>query len=55
MTDLIVAIPTHQRPNLLVRTLRSLGECKRPESYRCTYVVENGGEFGAADVAGRDH
>lgn len=51
MTEMIVVIPTHNRAELLGRTLRSLAECSRPERYRCTYVVENGGEFGAAEVA----
>lgn len=37
-----VVIPTAGRSGLIERTLRSLAECERPETYQRTLVVENG-------------
>ena len=52
MTDKMVAIiPTSGRPLLLHRTLRSLAECRRPNIYRGTVVVENGGRKEAEQTA----
>jgi GT2 family glycosyltransferase len=48
--DLAVHIATAQRPDLLARTLSSLGECRLPECYRETVVVENGPRGGAEGV-----
>lgn len=53
-----VLIPTHGRPTLLDRSLRSLTACRLPARYRETVVVENGSRAGAeavvAEVA-REH
>ncbi|MGD0461475.1 MAG: glycosyltransferase [Tepidisphaeraceae bacterium] len=48
--DLIVNIATAGRPDLLRRTLQSLGECRLPAGYREAVVVENGPRAGAEDV-----
>lgn len=50
--DLSVVIPTAGRPDLLERTLRSLGQCGLPEGYRGVWVVENGAAAGARAVVG---
>lgn len=47
MTKLAIIIPTHNRNELLQRTLRSLSECVPPNSHVELVVVENGGRFGA--------
>ena len=49
---LTVVIPTHGRPDLLVRTLTSLAECDLPANYAGCVVAENGGEHGAAAACG---
>ena len=46
-----VVIPTHNRNDLLQRTLESLSQVELPESYHQTIVIENGGRFGAEQVA----
>lgn len=48
--SITVLIPSHQRPELLERTLESLAECDLPDGYQTTVVVENGGTFGAEAV-----
>jgi GT2 family glycosyltransferase len=47
---LIVVIPTHNRVELLHRTLNSLSDCQLPSSYDRTIVIENGGQFGAESI-----
>lgn len=47
---LYVVIATHERTKLLRRTLDSLAECEKPESYRATIVVENGSKAGTERV-----
>ena len=42
-----VVIPTHGRPDLLVRTLASLARCELPEGYAGCVVIENGSRDGA--------
>jgi glycosyltransferase involved in cell wall biosynthesis len=49
--DLVVIIPTADRPNLLKRTLNSLCVCKKPSIYRETIVVENGSNRSSIEVA----
>ena len=44
-----VVIPTHGRPDLIVRTLSELAKCDLPENYRGCVVAENGGENGVRD------
>ncbi len=46
-TPLTVVIPTHGRPDLLVRTLDSLAQCDLPRGYAGCVVAENGGKHGA--------
>ena len=41
-----VVIPTHGRPDLIVRTLRELAKCDLPVGYRGCVVAENGGKHG---------
>jgi GT2 family glycosyltransferase len=48
--DAVVAIATSGRPDLLTRTLKSLGQCQLPSGYRETLVIENGSRAGAEDV-----
>ncbi len=50
MTSLVVLIPTHGRPSLLGRTLRSVAACERPEGYAECLVIENGPLAGAKTV-----
>ncbi|MCC6491847.1 MAG: glycosyltransferase [Pirellulales bacterium] len=50
MVQLVVIIPTHDRNELLRRTLASLAQCSLPPGYARTIVVENGGRFGADAV-----
>lgn len=50
MFDLIVNIATAGRPDLLMRTLQSLGQCRLPAGYKQTVVIENGPQAGAEDV-----
>lgn len=50
---LYVLIPTHGRPSLLDRTLKSLSQCQHPGAYRATYVIENGSNAGAEEVVER--
>ena len=45
-----VVIPTHERTELLQRTLTSLSQCDLPGSYQGTLVVENGSKVGAESV-----
>ena len=52
--NLYVVIATHDRPDLLKRTLESLAQCTQPETYRATAVVENGSKSGT-EVIVRDH
>ncbi len=47
---LVILIPTHNRNELLERTLNSLSECEFPNEYEKTIVIENGGEFGASNI-----
>jgi len=47
---LYVLIATHDRLELLRRTLDSLSECTQPEAYRSTIVVENGSKSGAENI-----
>lgn len=48
---MIVAIPTDgTRPDLLRRTLDSLGRCSRPPAHRATIVVENGARRGVEEM-----
>ena len=47
---LTIVIATHNRCDLLRRTLETLAQCTLPDCYRATLVVENGGEFGADQV-----
>lgn len=48
--DTAVVIATCGRPELLRRTLSSLGAARRPDSVRKVLVVENGGAQGAGEV-----
>lgn len=48
--NLYIVIPTHNRRDLLERTLNSLTNCKFPSSYASTIVVENGGKFGTEEL-----
>jgi glycosyltransferase involved in cell wall biosynthesis len=50
MFDLCVIIATAGRPELLKRTLQSLGQCRLPAGYQRTIVVENGSQAGAEEV-----
>src|SRR5579872_392017 len=50
VVDLVVNIPTSGRPDLLRRTLGSLGECELPAGYVETLVIENGPRAGAEEV-----
>lgn len=45
-----VLIPTHERPELLERTLESLAQCTRPKEYDGAIVVENGSKAGAEAI-----
>lgn len=45
-----IVIPTAGRPDLLERTLQSLLQCRKPEEFHSTIVVENGGRAGAEKV-----
>ena len=47
---LVVMIATANRPDLLLRTLKSLGECEKPTSYLETIVIENGSQNGTKEV-----
>ena len=47
---IVVIIATSGRPDLLTRTLNSLGECQLPAGYKETIVVENGTRAGAEKV-----
>ncbi len=49
--NISIVIPTHNRNDLLRRTLDSLEKLELPKNYRETIVVENGGAFGAEQVA----
>jgi len=49
-TSLITVIATAGRAELLGRTLASLAECRLPDIYRETIVVENGPKCGAEEV-----
>src|SRR5687768_34238 len=53
MEGLVVILATAGRSDLLERTLTSLSACERPEAYRETIVVENGGQNGAEAVVAR--
>ena len=48
--ELTIVIPTHGRPTLLGRTLRSIALCDRPDGYAGCIVVENGPPSGAEAV-----
>jgi glycosyltransferase involved in cell wall biosynthesis len=50
VVDLVVNIATSGRPDLLRRTLKSLGECELPPGYSQTIVVENGPRAGAEEI-----
>ena len=43
------SIPTHGRPDLIVRTLRELAKCDLPENYQGCVVAENGGKNGVEE------
>lgn len=49
-SNLVVVIATAGRAELLRRTLDSLLECRKPDNYRETIVVENGPRLGAEEV-----
>ena len=48
--DIFVVIATREREALLARTLASLAECRRPEGFAGTLVVENGRRAGTERV-----
>lgn len=48
--QLYVVIATHNRNELLQRTLDSLSQCNLPDCYVGTLVIENGGKFGTDTV-----
>lgn len=48
--QLTIVIPTHDRVDLLRRTVASLGRCRVPDAPLRTVIIENGGKFGADDV-----
>jgi GT2 family glycosyltransferase len=50
---IFVVLATHERGDLLARTLASLAQCRLPEGFRGTLVVENGGR-GAAERVVRE-
>jgi GT2 family glycosyltransferase len=50
VVDLIVNIATAGRPDLLMRTLQSLAQCRLPSNYKQTIVIENGPQTGAEEV-----
>ena len=45
-----IVIATHGRPALLRRTLDSLAQCTKPETYQATIIVENGSQSGAEAI-----
>lgn len=47
---IVVTIATSGRPDLLERTLTSLGQCQLPADYKETVVVENGTRAGAEKI-----
>ena len=47
---IFVVLATREREELLARTLASLAQCRRPEGFRGTLVVENGLRGGAERV-----
>jgi GT2 family glycosyltransferase len=49
-SPLYVLLATHERPDLLRRTLESLAECEQPDTYEATIVVENGSKGGTREV-----
>ena len=51
-SPLRVVIPTHGRPDLLIRTLASLAGCELPANYLETVVAENGSDDGARAACG---
>ena len=50
VSALVVIIATSGRPDLLTRTLESLGKCTLPPGFAETIVVENGPASGAKQV-----
>lgn len=48
--NLYIVIATAGRPDLLGRTLASLADCRKPDNYRKTIVVENGPKCGAEEI-----
>ena len=50
LMKLFVVLATREREQLLERTLTSLAQCRRPEGFRGTLVVENGIRGGAERV-----
>lgn len=50
MTKFDIIIPTHQRPDLLKRTLATIAHATLPSSLQRIIVVENGGRSGAQVV-----
>ena len=48
--NIVVTIATSGRPDLLNRTLKSLGECQLPAEYGETVIIENGTRAGADEV-----
>jgi glycosyltransferase involved in cell wall biosynthesis len=46
-SKIVILVPTHQRPALLSRTLKSIVECNRPVTPVEIRVIENGPECGA--------
>lgn len=51
--NLVVVLATHQREDLLARTLASLADCRRPNGYRGVLVAENGRRGDAERVVGK--
>ena len=49
-SPLYVLLATHERPGLLRRTLGSLSECRKPDTYEATVVAENGSKSGAEEI-----
>ena len=52
-SNIVVVIPTSNRSDLLERTLTSLADCRFPNNYRETIVVENGSRKVAESTATR--
>jgi len=53
--DIHIVIATHDRTELLERTLKSLSECELPSALQSTIVVENGKRAGSEAIVERSH